>query len=153
MENTLSTKVVIAICVVIAVIAFIGGYYLKGSNTDEEEALQSASPTPSVSTSPAATAAYVPRSYTVKLTSSGLSPALLSIRKGDTVTLLNTTDSVFWPASNPHPGHTDCPGFDAMRGLNNGESYTLTFSKVQTCGYHNHLDSANATMRGTITVR
>lgn len=141
---------VVAICVVIAAVAFIGGYYLKGNNSDQEEAVQSVSPTPSISATPTATVAYVPRSYTVKLTSSGLSPASLSIRKGDTVTLVNNTDAAFWPASDPHPTHTLCPGFDAMRGLLNGESYTLSFSKIQTCTYHNHLDPA---IRGTITVR
>lgn len=143
---------VVVICVIIAAVAFIGGYFLRGSNSEQEEALQSASPTPSVSASasPTAAVAYKPVSYTVKLTSGGLSPASLSILAGDTVTLVNNTDAAFWPASNPHPTHTDCPGFDAKRGLRNGESYTLTFSKIQTCGYHNHLDPA---MRGTITVR
>ncbi len=150
MNITHTTKVVIAICAVIAVIAFISGYYVRDSKSDQKEAIQSASPTPSASTTPTATVAYVPQSYTIKLTSAGLSPASLNIRKGDTVTLLNTTDAAFWPASDPHPTHTLCPGFDAMRGLGNGESYSLTFTKIQTCGYHNHLDPA---MRGTITVR
>lgn len=141
---------VVAVCALIAVVAFIGGYFLRGSNLDQEEALQSVSPTPSVSASPAATVAYKPRSYTVKLTSAGLSPVSLSIRRGDTVTLLNDTDIPFWPASDPHPTHALCPGFDALRGLGNGESYSLTFTNIQICSYHNHLDPAT---RGTITVR
>ncbi len=155
METTHTTKVVVAVCAVIAVVAFIGGYYLRDSKSDSDVAEETSSPTPSIvaSATPTATVVYKPVSYTVRLTSSGLSSASLSIRMGDTVTIINNTYTAFWPASNPHPGHTDCPGFDAMRGLNNGESYTLSFLKIQTCGYHNHLDPANATMRGTITVR
>lgn len=158
METTHTTKVVVALCVAVAVIAFIGGYLVRESKEDTQEAQQTASPTPSVpliykTPTPTPTAVYKATSYTIKLTSSGLSPASLSIHPGDTVTLLNTTDTLFWPASDPHPTHTNCPGFDAMRGLGNGESYSLTFTKIQTCGYHNHLDPANATMRGTITVR
>ena len=153
MENTHTTKVVVALCVAVALIAFIGGYALRDRTADSDDATPT--PTPSVvfSVTPIPTSIHKPVTYTVKLTNGGLAPATLSIRTGDTVKLLNTTDAFFWPASNPHPTHTDCPGFDALRGLANGESYTLTFSKVQTCGYHNHLDPANSAMWGTITVR
>jgi plastocyanin len=140
----------------VALIAFIGGYALRDRTSDADDVTPTPSPTPSVvfSVTPVPTAhAYKPVSYTVKLTYDGLSPAMLSIHPGDTVTLVNKTDALFWPASNPHPTHTDCPGFDALRGLANGESYSLTFTRVQTCGYHNHLDPANSTMWGTITVR
>lgn len=156
MQSTHTTRGVVAVCVVFAVLAFVGGYYYRGN---KEDADASPSPTPSstprasVSASPTATVAYKPVSYTVKLTSTGLSPASLSIRVGDTVTMRNDTNGLFWPASNPHPTHTQCPGFDALRGLKYGESYTLTFSKVQTCGYHNNLAPDNTSMRGTITVR
>lgn len=143
---------VIGICIIIAAVAFVGGYYLNGSNNDQEEAVASASPTPSVTVSatPKATVAYKPTAYTVSLTAGGLTPASLSVRVGDSVSLRNDSNVMFWPASDPHPAHTMCPGFDALRGLANGESYTLTFTKAQTCGYHNHLDPAT---RGTITVR
>ena len=155
METTHTTKVVVAICVAVAVVAFIGGYLLKGGASDKDDVATTPTPTPVTlkSVTPTPSVAYKPVSYTVKLTTTGLSPASLSIRKGDTVTILNATDSAFWPASDPHPTHTQCPGFDALRGLANGESYTLTFTKVQTCGYHNHMDPANASTRGTITVR
>lgn len=155
MGTTHTTRVVVAVCAVIAIGAFIGGYYFRGDSSGEEVAEQSSSPTPSVTVSPTPTASavYKPSSYTVRLTSGSLSPKALSIRVGDTVTLLNASNAAFWPASDPHPTHTACPGFDALRGLANGESYTLTFTRAQTCGYYNHLDSANTKMRGTITVR
>jgi plastocyanin len=152
MGSTYTTRTVVAIGVAVAVIAFAGGYYFRDNKDDAEE---SPSPTPdsSQSVSSSRSPVYTPGTTTVKLTSTGLSPAILSIRVGDTVTLRNDSASVFWPASNPHPTHSDCPGFDALRGLNKGESYTLTFTKVQVCGYHNHLDPTNTTMRGTITIR
>lgn len=155
METTHSTKVVIALCAAVAVVAFIGGYFLRDQKAEDDTANATATPKVSVvkTVTPTATVASKPVSYTVKLTATGLSPASLTVKRGDTVTILNTSGVSFWPASNPHPSHSDCPGFDALRGLSNGESYTVTFSSIQTCGYHNHLDPANASMQGTITVR
>lgn len=155
MGNTHTTRAVVVIGAVIAVVAFTGGYLVKGSKDDSDDASGSPSPTPSyaVYLTPSVTPLYSPRAYLVKLTSGGITPASLTIRVGDTVTFRNDAAVSFWPASNPHPTHTDCPGFDAMRALNNGESYTLAFTKVEQCGYHNHLDPSNPMMKGTITVR
>jgi plastocyanin len=89
----------------------------------------------------------------VRLTEQGPVPKTLTVRAGDTVTFRNVADIAYWPASNPHPTHTDCPGFDALRGLKIDESYTLTFAQVRTCGYHNHLDPANSSAWGTIIVQ
>src|SRR3989344_4424364 len=77
------------------------------------------------------------------------SPSEAKIKKGGTVTWVNKGQNPVWPASNPHPIHTDYPGFDASRGLANGESYSFTFDKVGSWGYHNHL---NPGMRGEVKV-
>ncbi|MDP3934756.1 MAG: hypothetical protein Q8Q46_00815, partial [Candidatus Giovannonibacteria bacterium] len=68
---------------------------------------------------------------------------------GGKVTWVNKSQSQIWPASNPHPIHTDYPGFDASRGLANGESYSFTFDKVGSWNYHNHL---NPGMKGEVKV-
>ena len=77
------------------------------------------------------------------------SPSEVKIKKGGKVTWINKSQNPVWPASNPHPIHTDYPGFDASRGLANGESYSFTFDKAGSWGYHNHL---NPGMRGEVKV-
>ena len=67
-------------------------------------------------------------------------PSEIKIKKGGKVTWVNKSQKQVWPASNPHPIHTDYPDFDALRGLANGESYSFTFEKVGSWGYHNHIN-------------
>ncbi len=73
-------------------------------------------------------------------TDAGFMPNRLTVPVGTTVTFTNSSSQSMWVASNPHPTHTDYPGFDALRPYNQGESYTFTFSKGGTFGYHNHLN-------------
>ena len=54
-----------------------------------------------------------------------------------------------WIASDPHPVHTAYPGFDSHTDIGAGESFSFTFDKVGSWGYHNHL---NSTVRGTVVV-
>ncbi|HEX5429923.1 MAG TPA: cupredoxin domain-containing protein [Patescibacteria group bacterium] len=85
----------------------------------------------------------------IDITSSGFSPANITVKSGTVVVFKNTDSKQHWPASNPHPVHTDLPGFDALHGLNQGETYQFTFSKVGTWGFHDHLNPSNG---GTVTV-
>src|ERR1051326_866180 len=55
--------------------------------------------------------------YEVDYTSSGFSPSTLTVKAGDTVVFKNKSSSAFWPASDPHPTHTDYPGFDAKQPI------------------------------------
>ena len=81
---------------------------------------------------------------------SNFSPSTLTIKAGDTVVFKNKGNSDFWPASNPHPTHTDYPGFDALGPVAPGQFYQFQFNKVGTWGYHDHL---NPSARGTIIVQ
>ena len=95
---------------------------------------------------------------TVELTDNGFVPASLSIKAGQTVTFVNQSARPVWPASDPHPVHTNYPGsggcigsvFDACQGIPPGSSWSFTFIKTGTWGYHNHLSPG---MTGIITVR
>jgi plastocyanin len=151
------TKSTILIVVLFAAAAFLGGYLLRGTADNDPEATPttsvSASVTPArTSVSPVATA-YKPQLHTVTYSAVGVSPATLTIRAGDAVRFRNTASVDVWPASDPHPSHGGCPGFDAQRRLRTGEEYTLTFPDVKTCTYHSHLDPSNSALRGTIIVR
>lgn len=152
MHTSRNTILIVAL---VTVVAFVAGFLLKGGMDDNEDV---ATPTPSVSVSPTLSAtvpppSYTPRLHTVTFTPTGVSPSSLTIRAGDAVRFRNDTAAEVWPASDPHPAHTGCVGFDSRRGLRFGEEYTLTFPTAKTCTYHSHLDAFNRALQGTIIVR
>jgi plastocyanin len=73
------------------------------------------------------------------MTNDGYSPQVLRIEQGQTVEFVNDSDQDYWPASDPHPIHTDYPGFDAQKTILPGESWDFTFERAGRFGYHNHL--------------
>lgn len=76
-------------------------------------------------------------------------PNTLSIKSGDIVVFKNKSKDKFWPASNPHPLHTDYPEFDPKKPVGAGQTYEFKFLKAGTWKFHDHL---NPVARGTITV-
>jgi plastocyanin len=86
---------------------------------------------------------------TVKYTDAGFVPASIDVTPGTTVTFVNDSSGQMWVASDPHPTHTDLPGFDEHTAVSKGGTYTYTFTKVGTWGYHNHV---HASAKGTINV-
>ena len=79
------------------------------------------------------------------------SPSTLTVKVGTTVTFKNVGKSDdMWPASAPHPTHTNLPDFDSKRDIKIGESYSYTFTKVGDWGFHNH---ENPTANGKIVVQ
>jgi len=78
----------------------------------------------------------------VNFTDNGFSPASVTIKQGETVRFVNQSSELIWVASNPHPTHTDYPGFDEKMAVSIGGTYDFTFTKIGTWGYHNHKDPA-----------
>jgi plastocyanin len=76
--------------------------------------------------------------HTVTYTNDGFTPASLTIKQGDTVEFVNRSDRDFHPASNDHPDHTIYPEFDARDEIEPGGSYSFTFERAGSWGYHNH---------------
>jgi len=99
---------------------------------------------------------------TVTFNGSNFSPASVTIAQGGTVTWVST-DGDMWVASDPHPihngydgttlqqhcapGYTGATPFDECTG--SSASWSFTFSKVGTWGYHDHLE---ANIMGSVTV-
>lgn len=77
------------------------------------------------------------------------SPSPITIKVGSTITFMNESGRDMWPASAPHPTHTDYPGFDAAKPIKPGQSYSFIFTKAGIWKYHNHLDP---TKFGSVTV-
>jgi len=81
---------------------------------------------------------------------SSFSPASLNIKAGDVVIFKNKSQDPVWIASDPHPVHTDYPGFDSKKAIAPGGSYQFKFANAGTWGYHNHL---NSSQHGTVIVK
>lgn len=93
-------------------------------------------------------------------TDAGFDPKEIVIVAGKTVTFVNRSTRPFSVASNVHPTHTlypessdsDCLGstFDACGGVPSGSTWSFTFTKVGTWGFHDHL---NPTRTGSVVVK
>ncbi|HTK59608.1 MAG TPA: plastocyanin/azurin family copper-binding protein [Candidatus Baltobacteraceae bacterium] len=77
------------------------------------------------------------------------SPATITVKKGTTVTWTNEGSAKVWIASDPHPVHDGYPGLDSGTDIGTGASYSFTFEKTGSWGYHNHL---NPLVKGTVIV-
>jgi plastocyanin len=139
---------------IVAVILGMGLWTMLKPAEEQTGILTSSTPTPVItsSLSPTPTAEpMVPSTtlHTVTFDGSSFSPRTLTVKKGDTVQFKNTGSRSIWIASDPHPIHTKYGTFDARRGYAPSETYSFTFDKTGTWGYHDHLASQNT---GTITV-
>lgn len=88
-------------------------------------------------------------SYQMDITKDGFVPKELTIKVGTTVVFVNDDVAPHRPASGPHPVHTICPGLDALKNLNKGDTYQFTFTEAKVCPIHDHL---NPSTTATITV-
>ncbi len=78
-----------------------------------------------------------PSGNTVTITASGFSPATITISAGESVMWVNNDIKNHWPASDPHPQHTDYSGFDSL-GISTGSSWSFKFNETGTWNYHDH---------------
>jgi len=148
-------KVIITIIVIAIVLA--GGYFLLKGDVASQSINQPSKTAPESFPSPTTQA------NEVIYTDAGFSPSTLTVRAGDTVTFKNQSSSQMWVGSAMHPSHIiysdtmlqeHCPdttntAFDQCQGGGPGTSWSFTFQKTGTWGYHNHL---NARYFGKITV-
>lgn len=132
--------------IVVTLIVAGVGYYLYSNRS----ASPAATPQPASTATPAPTPATVgSQTHPISMDASGFTPANVTVRVGDRVTFRNNDARTRWPASDVHPTHLLCPGFDAARPLAAGETYTHTFTEVGECPMHDHLLPR---LKGKITV-
>lgn len=120
---------------------------------EQMSASETPAPTPAPVPAPAP-ASVIPQpieltSAEIVISDSGFTPKDVTIKKGGTMTFVNNSSKVRWPASAPHPTHTDYPGFDPLKGIAPGQSWSFTFEKTGTWKYHDHLQP---TFFGSVTV-
>jgi plastocyanin len=146
---------------IIVVVVVVGGVLFlqnkAGAPTNETENV-TPNPTPSPTPSPTETPSQSPSPtptptstapVEIVYTDNGYSPAEVTIKKGQTVTFKNSSTKTMWPASAPHPTHTDYAAFDPKKAIAMGESWSFTFDQVGAWAFHDHL---NSTKFGKITV-
>lgn len=150
MSNGVNQKLLIGL--VVAIIVIGGGYYLyrnpapeSGSPIAPSKVEGPAAPAPTPAPAPAAGN----QTHTMGMDANGFTPANLTIKKGDTVIFHSDDRRSRWPASGIHPTHLLCPGFDALRSMQQGETYSHTFTEAKECPMHDHLIPS---LRGKITV-
>ncbi len=96
----------------------------------------------------------------VSYTADGFTPKTITIKKGELITFVNGSGTKMWVASAQHPAHivysgttlaAHCPDTSgtAFDQCESGMSFTFTFTKTGTWGYHNHLRASDW---GSITV-
>lgn len=96
-----------------------------------------------------------PTGATITIGANGaVSPAEVTITAGQSVTFVNNHDRLHDIQSDPHPVHTDCPAINAIGRLAAGQTRSSNaFTVARTCGFHDHDDPDNASMKGRIVVR
>ena len=150
--------------VIVVIILALGGWWLWSQNSAQAPVTENAptnqtgtvnNPDQSNPISLEATV-MVGKTYEVVYTDSGFSPSNLTIKVGDTVTWKNQGSSGMWIGSAMHPTHmvysgTDlkshCPdtantSFDECKADQPGTSWSFTFTKTGSFGYHNHVNSS-----------
>ncbi len=141
-----------AIIVAVLVLIIIGSFFYVGSRAQNAAQNQAGdNSTGTVFSTNVATSTTTTKSQmTVTYNGKSFSPSTITIRKGDTVTFVNQSTGKMNVASDPHPTHTDYPEFDQTKSSQIGsKTYTFTFQKVGTWGYHNH---DNPSAKGKVIV-
>ena len=91
---------------------------------------------------------------TIVIASDAVSPKNITVVRGSQVTFVNNDNHSHDMNSDPHPEHTDCPEINQVGFLTPGQSkQTGNLNTVRTCGYHDHGQSSNANLQGTITIQ
>jgi len=105
-------------------------------------------------TEPAPTPSAGNAATTITITSNGVSPATLTVPRGWQVTMVNNDSRAHEQASDPHPTHEECPELNTWGNLSPGQSrQTANLNTARTCRYHDHLNSGNNALRGTIVIQ
>ena len=94
---------------------------------------------------------WVPKSseHIVEFSDSGFSPSVITVAKGDKIIFKNNSSQDFWPASDPHPIHSNYSKFDPKKPVPAGESWTFKANTIGVWAFHDHMFPS---FRGKLTV-
>lgn len=124
-------KKIIASAILLLVLTAVVGVAVT-TKTDETPKHEVASTSQSKTEAAEQGKPLVPTTVTVDYSESGFSPQAITGASGSTVNYINHTQIPLWVASDPHPEHTDYPGFDAAAQGSvpePGQNFSFTFTK------------------------
>jgi hypothetical protein len=108
----------------------------------------------SSSTGPTGTCTPSTNPNTVVIQGGQVCPQTITIALGGQLTIINNDSNVHEMDSDPHPEHTDCPALNQIDFLNPGQSRSSgNLTTARNCGFHDHANPNNASLRGTVTIR
>jgi len=91
---------------------------------------------------------------TITITAAGATPKNVQVALGQRVRFVNNDNRPHNMTSDPHPDHNDCPDLNQVGFLSPGQSReTGNLVEVRTCGFHDHDDANNNTLKGSIVIR
>ena len=91
---------------------------------------------------------------TITITSSGVTPKMLTVSPGTRVTVINSDTVAHDMESDPHPDHTDCVEINQVGFLLPRQSrQTGNLNSIRTCGFHDHDQPTNQSLNGQIVIR
>ncbi len=157
----MGVKKTVIITILILALASIGGYFLLKESRQPAalngQRASQGSETKATNEISLQTEVKVETGQTHELiyTDSGYLPKEITIKVGDTVTWKNESSQGVWTSSAMHPTHMvysgtslqeHCPDaaniyFDECKSSQPGESWSFTFNKKGTWGYHNHVNA------------
>ena len=113
------------------------------------------SPSPAPAPSPTPSPTPTPGGGTTfTITSAGVSPKSLTVPVGTRVTFINNDNRTHDMESDPHPEHTDCPPINQVGFMTPGQTkLTGNLNTARTCGFHDHDQSDNRNLQGTIIIQ
>ena len=142
------------ITIIVIILVIIGGYFLFSSEkaVAPSDSLTNTMPVPDTTNVPEKTVTNT--GTVITYSAKGFSPSTVTINVGDTVTFRNESSLDMWPASAMHPTHTVYDGtslqqhcvsgatasFDSCGGVAPGGTYSFTFTKIGSWGFHDHLN-------------
>lgn len=92
--------------------------------------------------------------FRVTITSAGANPKEVIVPPGTRVLFVNNDTRRRNMTSDPHPEHNECEEINQVGLLNTGQSKeTGNLNTVRTCGFHDHDDPDNNTVKGRIVIR
>lgn len=133
------SKSITAFLVVVALLVTGAWYFYTNKTSYIPEETKTTQTEVSTSTTPSVAEEI---GKTVEIQSNRFAPNLVQIKKGERVTWVNKDTRSHQVSSNPHPIHNGLPGFDSLKGIKEGGTYSFTFDKVGSWGYHDHLSPA-----------
>ena len=106
------------------------------------------------STGPTGTCTPSTNPNTIVIQGGQVCPQTITIALGGQLTIINNDANVHEMDSDPHPEHTDCPALNQIDFLNPGQSRASgNLTTARNCGFHDHANPNNASLRGTVTIR